>query len=148
MADPNRTTPKSPPTPETLKMIAIFKPALTLIALASVQAATIPNAAAQPADERARYVQMAAHSQLGILEYCHTLGLVDDTAVAAQKRAIERLPKPPGSNDAGHLEQEAGRAGLLAFGTIQVRFDESSQAQGFTLKTACEGRAALAISVR
>ena len=102
---------------------------------------SVAAAAAQPGDQRSRSVHEAALNELGILEYCHAEGLVDDGVVSAQREAIQRSPGVPAS---GSAEEASGRAGFLDFEGRQGRFVESALAQGLTLKTACEMRAAVA----
>lgn len=123
-------------------MSVVISRALALTILMAFQA---PNVAtAQPGDERARSLQLAARNQLGLLEYCRAQGMVDEKVVSTQREMVQRLSGSPASNPVDSPEEASGRAGFLAFGERQGRFDESAAAQGLTLKTACEGRAAIA----
>lgn len=98
------------------------------------------------ADEQRQFVQLAARNELGILEYCFANGMVDQTVVSKQRDTVEHLSEGLALSAVGAPEEEFGRGGILAFGQPQGRFEESALAQGLTLKTACESRAAVATS--
>lgn len=123
-------------------MSLVSIPALAIASLIALQ--SMPIATAQPGDDRTRSLHSAALNELGILEYCHALGLIGESAVSAQRNMIRRLAGAEAVGVAGSAEREAGRAGFLAFDGRQGRFEESAAAQGVTLKTACETRAAVA----
>lgn len=117
-------------------------PAVALAAGMAFQAAAV----AQPlGDERRQSVQLAAQNELRILEYCNGKGMVDETVVSKQRQTVLRFSAGLASSAVGALEEEFRRAGFLAFGQRQGRFEESTLAQGLTLKTACESRAAVAL---
>ena len=119
-----------------------MRPIAKTTILLAIQAASIAAAAAQPGDTRSRSLQLAARSQLGILEFCRSQGMVEAAAVAAQQRLVAA------TGPLGQPEQEAGRAGFLAFDGNQGTFAQSASAQGLTLKSACESRAAVAMAIR
>lgn len=127
-----------------------MRPAMTkppaLAIVVALQVAAMTSAAAQPGDERSRSLQLAALNELGILEYCLAHGFVDETVVSEQREVVERLAGASASSAVGSPEEEFGRAGFLAFGGRQGRFEESALAQGLTLKAACESRAAVALA--
>ena len=68
--------------------------------------------------------------------------MVDDQVVFAKRKLIQHSSELQALEIGGSLEEEAGRAGFLAFGEHQGRFVDSATAQGVTLKTACQIRAA------
>ena len=66
-------------------------------------------------------------ASLVFLNTARAQGLVDDAAVIVQRQMIERLAIGAKASVVGLSEEEAGRAGFLAFHGPHGRFEESAQ---------------------
>ena len=105
----------------------------SIVALgASVLAVTSVPAFAQ-ADQMAMMREMAAN-QLGVMEFCQDNGYVDADAVAAQRKALARVPQSGAANDAA---EALGRKGTLSANGTQTTMASLASGHNTTVSAMC-----------
>lgn len=92
--------------------------------------------AAHRTDEIVHSLRLAEHNQLGLLEYCHAQGAINEDIVALQRATIDLLPPA----DVAGLDkaEAAGRRGIVAFGTSEVSIAQAAMAEGITVESRCK----------
>jgi hypothetical protein len=76
----------------------------------------------------------AAANELGVLEFCHSNGSIDDSAIAAQKQVVARMPAG-GPTDAA---EEAGKNGdLLSPNGTKTSISEMADKGSTTVAAMC-----------
>ena len=117
-----------------------MRPVRTLgIAIATLGVSCVVMAqgiGARRPDEIVRSLRLAEHNQLGLLEYCHAQGAIEEDIVAMQRAAIDLLPRTdvPGLDEA----EATGRRGVVAFGTSEVPVAQAAMAEGITVVSRCK----------
>lgn len=99
--------------------------------------------AAPPQGQQAmtRMIYLAAHNQLGVLEYCQGKGSVGADTVALQRRVLGMMPaeQVDGLDEA----EAAGKQGQVQFGGNQVLLADAAKSQNTTEDAMCRQIATL-----
>lgn len=94
--------------------------------------------------EQAELMHQAAYNQLGVLEYCQTLGAIDGQAVAVQKQQIAVLPNM-GPVKGVEQAEIAGRKGIVQAGPQHITLAEVAQTQSTTVEGLCTQLAGMVV---
>ena len=123
-------------------------PAATAICLAALlplaaHAQPLPPMPPMPTDPQAlaRVVQMAAHNQLGMAEYCLAQGSVGPETVDRQRRVVAALPQ----GQAGGLDTAAyaaGRKGTFQVNGVSLDARQLAASRNMTVDEMCRSMAA------
>lgn len=110
--------------------------ALALCATASLAQAQMPAMPGGGQQDMARTMHLAAHNQLGVLEYCKAQGNVGQDVVDIQRRMMGLLPpmQVAGLDDAEAL----GKKGIVSFGGSQTSLADAAKAQNTTVEAMCK----------
>ena len=115
-------------------------PPIVVLAACAASAQTGP-AAPQSQQDMMKMVRLAAHNQLGVMQYCQSKGSVDADTVVLQRRLVGMLP--PGSTAGLEEAEAAGKRGLVQFGGNQVSLTDAARAQKTTPDAMCKQIGAL-----
>ena len=103
---------------------------------ALAQAPAAPAGMPQGQQDMVRMMHLAAHNQLGVLEYCQAQGSIGADVVALQQRILGLLP--PAQVDGLSEAEAAGKRGLVQFGGSQVQLADAAKAQSTTPDAMCK----------
>ena len=113
---------------------------LTLVlALAGVSLpalAQMPPPGPEDRAEMLRMMQLGAHNQLGILQYCQAQGSVGADTIALQRRLLAMLP--PAQVAGLDQAEAAGRRGVVQFGDSEIPLVEAAKTQNTTPDAMCK----------
>lgn len=87
-------------------------------------------------------LQLAAHNQLGVLEFCQAQGYNGPEAVALQRKILGMMPAPPkmdGIDDA----EAAGKGGEVQAGGTHVKLVDAAKTQNTTPDAMCKQMSAM-----
>ena len=101
-------------------------------------APTTPPAAAAPQGQQdmVNMLHLAAHNQLGVLEYCQAQGSIGPDVVALQKRMLTMLP--PAQVDGLDAAEATGKRGVVQFGGSEVAIADAAKARSTTADAMCK----------
>jgi hypothetical protein len=94
------------------------------------------QAPSQVPPDATKTVRLAAHNQLGVLEYCQAQGAVDASVVAMQKKMIGMLPAAPANGE--DAAESTGKQGIVDAAGQQVALDEAAKAQHTSVAALCD----------
>ena len=116
--------------------------ALPVAATAQTTAPATPAPAAPPAaapqgqQDMVKMLHLAAHNQLGVLEYCQAQGSIGPDVVALQKRMLTMLP--PAQVDGLDAAEATGKRGVVQFGGSEVAIADAAKARSTTADAMCK----------
>lgn len=109
-----------------------MRPTLLLLLLACPALAQSASQSVGQSDAMQAARSASERNRLGLLQYCHAKGAIDDEPVTLQRRVVARLSPTPDA-----LER-AGQGGHIMFDGREESFVEAAGAQGNTVKGSCE----------
>ncbi len=98
--------------------------------------AQMPPAGPEDQAEMFRMMQLGAHNQLGILQYCQAQGSVGADTIALQRRLLTMLP--PAQVAGLDQAEAAGRSGIVQFGDTELPLVEAAKTQNTTADAMCK----------
>ena len=104
--------------------------------LAQTQVQPLPPNAPAGQQNMMNTMQLAAHNQLGVLEYCQAQGSVGSDVVALQQRIIGMMP--PGQVDGLDQAEASGKAGNVVFAGNTVAISDAAKARSTTTDAMCK----------
>ena len=81
-------------------------------------------------------MQLAAHNQLGVLEYCQAQGSIGADVVALQQKIIGLMP--PAQVDGLDQAESSGKAGNVVFAGNTVAIADAAKARNTTTDAMCK----------
>ena len=124
-----------------------FSPLMAMVAVAAASFPALAQAPATPAgmpqgqQDMVRMMHLAAHNQLGVLEYCQAQNSVGADVVALQQRILGMLP--PAQVDGLNEAEAAGKRGVVQFGGSEVPLADAAKAQNTTPDAMCKQMASM-----
>ena len=97
---------------------------------------TAPGSAPGGQADMLKTMHLAAHNQLGLVEYCQAQGSFGTDVVDLQKRMLGMLP--PAQVDGLDAAEAAGRKGVVEFAGNQVDIKDAAKAQNTTPDAMCK----------
>ena len=97
---------------------------------------TMPGAAPGGQQDMTKMMQLAAHNQLGVVEYRRDQGSVGDDMVAVQKRMLTMLP--PVQVEGPDAAEAVGRKSMVQFAGNALDIKRAAQAQNKTPGAMCK----------
>ena len=126
--------------------LSILATALTLglgtqAALAQVTPVT-PSSPTMPTmpqgqQDMMQMLQLAAHNQLGVLEYCQAQGYTGSEAVDLQRKILGMMPSPAKMDGIAEAEA-AGKTGEVQAGGTHVKLVDAAKTQNTTPEAMCK----------
>lgn len=80
--------------------------------------------------------QIAAQNQLGVLEYCHAQGHLDDAPLDIQKKMISFLPTPTNAA-AVEAAYETGKKGTFSIMGAETTLADAAKTNNMDVATIC-----------
>ena len=115
---------------------------LLAVAILAAPATALAQTPAPGQQDMMKMMQLAAHNQLGVFEFCQAQGAVGTDAVDLQRRLIGMLPPPTGIDGLDDAEA-AGKEGRVEFAGTKVVLADAAKAKGVSTADMCKQMATL-----
>ena len=115
--------------------VATLCAAILMPAAALAQTPQVPTTPGGQ-QEIMKTMHLAAHNQLGLIEFCQAQGSVGPDVVALQKRMLTMLP--PAQVDGLDDAEAAGKKGVVQFAGNTVDIRDAAKAQNTTPDAMCK----------